>query len=685
MSGGRYNRGWSFTLKKKEEVLFDKNTVITLEPVNEKPEQIESSRRLGLGIDAGGTYTDAVIFDFRTREVLAKSKALTTKWKYSLGIMEAVNALPGKYRDSIDQISVSTTLVTNAIVESNQRPVGLLLMPNGRDVPGDLKYQPLKVIQGRMTIGGEITEDINPEEIRREVRHMISQFHVEAFAVSGYGGSVNPALELEVKKIIRDETGLEVCCGHELSGILNFSIRAVTAVLNAGVMPIMEDFLKEMELSIVSAGIKAPLLVVRGDGAVMNETFAREFPVQTALSGPAASMAGAMFLTGNEDALVIDVGGTTSDIGFIENNRVTVCEKGARIGDWDTHIKAVDMLTSGLGGDSEVIFHRQNWILGPRRITPISWLGTLMKLEEVTGTDRKWAESTIPLQYLYRTGKMPDFELTSREKAVFEVLEEKPLMIGEIMDRLGIGTWKLVKSARLENSYCVQRAGLTPTDVFHQEGKLSLWNKDIASRYMDLIADSAEIDSADLALRIRRMIIDKLGSVLIEKMMGLEIAEGSGISQILNHGNNYLSLKPEITIPVVGLGAPAALMLKDTVRQLNGRLTLCKDGDVANALGAITSNVRVSVSARIAVSYSGEYRIYGLEGEEESFEFLSDAEKRCIEVLGEQTRIMAAKAGTSAQKVTITIKSAVATSTEGTEVFVERTYLAEISGIPDLV
>ncbi|MCK5249887.1 MAG: hydantoinase/oxoprolinase family protein [Spirochaetaceae bacterium] len=651
------------------------------------------SRRIGLGIDAGGTYTDAVIYDFQEDRVMAKAKALTTKWKYSEGIIKAVDSLPDEYMCLIDLISISTTLVTNAVVESNRRPVGLLLMPTGREAAQNLKHQPMSVIRGRMTIGGDVTEDVDPDEIRSIVRNMISHFHTGAFAVSGYGGSVNPELELRVKYIVRDETGMKVCCGHELSGILNFSVRAATAVLNAGVMPIMEDFLKEMELSIAGIGIRAPILVVRGDGAVMSEGYAREYPVQAALSGPAASMAGAIFLTGMSDAVVIDIGGTTSDIGFLENGRVAVCDAGARIGDWDTHVKAVDMLTSGLGGDSEILFEKQKWILGPRRITPICWLAAFQgaggelhnSLDDAGKYLNDWTESTEPLQFLYRTGKEPDFKLTSREQAVFNALASNPLMIWQVKESIGAGTWRLVKSGRLENSYCVQRAGLTPTDLYHREGHLSLWDNDFAKSYMRLIADSSGVSSDDLGKRIRLMISNKLGTCLLRKMLGSGISEGTGTECILNHGNPMIELKPGIRIPVIGLGAPAALMMRDVMKRLGGELTLNENGDVANAVGAITSKVTISRHASVAATSAGGFRIHGLDGENRHYESLEEAEEQCIGALVALTRTHGRKAGTSASDVMVTIKSVVARTAEGSELFIERLYDTLITGVPDLV
>ncbi len=672
---------------------LDKNIAYTIKAPGHSEKLSKLPHRIGLGIDAGGTYTDAVIYDFLDSHVLAKSKALTTKWKYSEGIMKAVESLPEELKRVVDLISVSTTLVTNAIVESNSRPVGLLLMPNGTETPSDLKHQPLTMIRGRTTIGGDITEDVDPEEIRSAVQKMISHFHVEAFAVSGYGGSVNPALELKVKKIIREETDFEVCCGHELSGSLNFSVRATTAVLNAGVMPIMEDFLKEMSFSVSEAGLKAPILVVRGDGAVMSESYARDFPVQTALSGPAASMAGAMFLTGIRNAAVVDVGGTTSDIGFLDDGLVGICDDGARIGKWDTHVKAVDMLTSGLGGDSEILFERQDWVLGPRRVTPVSWLGTMEdstrgikeSLRDAGSRPADWIDSTATLQFLYRTSKIPDFELTSREQAVYDALESGPLMMWQIKDRIGAGSWRLVKSGRLENAYCIQRSGLTPTDLFHSETVLNLWDAGLANEYLSLIAGVAGITISDLGIKIRTMISGKLGSCLLQKLLGQEIAQGNAIKSILKHGNEKINLSPRISIPVIGLGAPASLMMNDVMKDLDGNLTLCEHGDVANAIGAITSKVTTTRDATVAATSSGGFRVHGIEGENRHFESLDEAENRCIQALVDQARKEGRKAGSSADEVSMTIKTDVARTVEGSELFIERRYRAVITGAPDLV
>lgn len=143
---------------------------------------------------------------------------------------------------------------------------------------------------------------------------------------------MNPSHELEVKKILQQETGMVVTCGHELSNLLNFIVRAQTAVLNVRIVQRMIKFFKELDCVLKARGINAPVMVVKGDGTLMSSVMAKERPVETILSGPAASVAGAKLLTGLDDATVVDIGGTTTDIADLSEGIVNVCESGARVG-----------------------------------------------------------------------------------------------------------------------------------------------------------------------------------------------------------------------------------------------------------------------------------------------------------------------------------------------------------------
>jgi len=277
------------------------------------PEHAPRRIRLGLGIDAGGTYTDAVVYDFQSDAVLAKAKAPTTRWDFTVGIRQALEQIEGIEADAIGLVAVSTTLATNAIVEGQGQKVGLVLMPPyGLFSEADIPHRPVAVIRGRLEIDGTEQEPVDPEEVRRVARSMVEQ-GVGAFAVSGFAGTVNPEHELAVQALLREATGRSVTCGHQLSEMLNFRTRATTAVLNARIIPRLERFLAEAERALRERGIAAPMMVAKGDGSLMNAATARERPVETIMSGPAASVAGARYLTGREAALVVDIGGTTTD------------------------------------------------------------------------------------------------------------------------------------------------------------------------------------------------------------------------------------------------------------------------------------------------------------------------------------------------------------------------------------
>ena len=246
---------------------------------------------------------------------------------------EALSGLGSRQVREIQLVSVSTTLATNAIVENDGQKVGLLLMPPpGFDEHQESIHAPQAVLTARLDITGKELAAPDDAQIRRIARRMCDDQGVEAFAVSGYAGSINPDHELAVKRVLLSETGRFVSCGHEMSQLLNFKMRAQTAVYNARIVPRLTRLLKDVAAVLEQTGIRASVMVVRGDGTLMSQHLAMQRPVETILSGPAASVAGARHLTGLDDAVVIDMGGTTTDIAALENGRVRLCESGSHVG-----------------------------------------------------------------------------------------------------------------------------------------------------------------------------------------------------------------------------------------------------------------------------------------------------------------------------------------------------------------
>ncbi|MDW8072471.1 MAG: hydantoinase/oxoprolinase family protein, partial [Anaerolineae bacterium] len=314
---------------------------------------------LSLGIDTGGTYTDAVLFD-ELRGVIASAKALTTKYDFTVGIREAVEGvlMDGSLSRMFRLVSLSTTLATNAVVEGHGAPICLLLIgypPDTLEYEGlgqVMKGDPVVFIQGGHTVTGDEQAPLDLVAVRQAIETHAA--HVAAFAVSGYFAVRNPEHELRVRQLIREMTHLPVSCGHELSSNLNAPRRALTAALNARLIPFLYQLITAVRALLHEKGITAPLMVVKGDGSLVEAQLALERPVETILSGPAASVIGARYLSGEQNMVVVDMGGTTTDIALVQNGRPVLNRDGAVIGGWHTMVEAVAVHTFGLGGDSEV-------------------------------------------------------------------------------------------------------------------------------------------------------------------------------------------------------------------------------------------------------------------------------------------------------------------------------------------
>lgn len=670
-------------------------------PVSDLPnipsEPTGINRGIGIGIDAGGTYTDAVVFDFAGRTVLDKGKALTTKWDYAIGIGQALAELDERWFSKIELVSVSTTLATNAIVEGTGQKTGLMIMPHGTVDIGTF-HDPTAVIPGKMSIGGEEIEAVDTNSVISAANEMRRTQGVRAFAVSGYGGSVNPAHEMEVKRILIDQTGCDVCCGHEFSGMLDFAIRANTAVLNAGIIPLLERFLKDVATVLEERAIGAPIMVVKGDGSLMHSAFAAEHPVETVLSGPAASIAGARYLTESSDATVVDVGGTTSDIGKIANRHVRICREGAQVGSYRTHVQAIDMRTVGLGGDSEVRIEKQELRVGPRRIAPVSWISSYWtpnrkgeEMQYLTERVDDFAGDTQRAEFLWATGRKPEFELNDLERSVLDVLEDGPMSRLRLVDETRCGHIQLLRTQRLESDYVVQRCGLTPTDVLHVTGDLELWDIATAEEYTRIIAPAANMSAGELAKAVMDSVTEKLMFELVQRQLesgsGVELEDSPAAKAIfdvlLAGGNHHLKVDLELSDPIIGLGAAAPLFLDRVAKHLHARLDVPDYADVANAVGAITSLVVVARGGSVSPAPDGNYHLSGVAGSA-SFTSFDEAYRELVVALKGDVIREAEAAGTEERTIALDVNDRMSTTADGAEVFLERQVTARITGVPVL-
>lgn len=573
---------------------------------------------IGLGIDTGGTYTDSVLLDLDTGEIFEKAKALTTRHDLTIGIANSISKLTPARLAEVKMVSISTTLATNSVVEGKGSRVGLIVC--GHEVaPGVPLDRYMEIAGGHDLLGNE-KAPLDLEAAREFV--LATREKVDAYAVSGYLSIRNPAHENALKKLVRELTDKPVVCARELSGELGFHERTITAVLNARLIPVIRDLIAATRRVLLDHGIHAPLSVVRGDGGLMSEAVTAERPVETLLSGPAASTIGAKFLTGLEDAIIVDVGGTTTDIAVLRDGRPRVAPDGATVGKWQTRVKAVEMLTAGIGGDSRVVVMDRELFLSPRRAIPLS-IGATLFPQLLEKLDRARGHRVIPpLSYQTRerlailqatdfftvTRSPNGFNLASREQELLDLLREHPCNLYEAGERLGVHPYAF-DIGPLEEWNVLTRISLTPTDALHAEGTYGAYSVEAAEMGVQIEAERMQAPEAELVARIREEVVNKITQEVLTKLVYDEIRHvhvpGCEVCRLLlrelikNRPNSDFGLQLTVHKTLVGVGAPAGTFLPEVAQRLHTRLVVPTHAEVANAIGAVTGNVFETVEILI--------------------------------------------------------------------------------------
>ncbi len=522
---------------------------------------------LVLGIDTGGTYTDGVIVDNVTKKILRKAKTPTTKGDLTIGVRNCINALDFVDYDKIDVVSLSTTLATNAIVEGRGCEVGLIII--GREPKGKLPTDNYVILFGETDIKGRHLSDLKEEEIYDAIEHFKGK--VDAIAISGYSSVRNPEHELRVKKIVLERLALPVVCAHELTTSLGFYERSVTAVLNAKLIPIISNLLESINIVLKEKNIKAPVMIVKSDGSLMSEALSREKPIDTVLSGPAASMIGGVFLTGISDAVVLDMGGTTTDIAVINNHTVKINREGALVGGWLTRVKAAEIYTYGVGGDSCLQLTASGRLkVGPQRVLPLCVLGysypeLVKEMKTHLDKDYKLRVFQAPDSFLFL--RQPNAgSLTDLDKNIIELLKQGPRSLNylcKLFDRDA----DLSSLERLVSLGVLARASVTPTDILHAAGTYNRWDREAARVGIEILAE-------------------RMGKTVGEF---IEIALDAVVNEIC-----LACLQSMIRYdkkPIVAVGAPVRAWLGKVAEKLNTELIIPEHSEVASAVGAATGKI----------------------------------------------------------------------------------------------
>ena len=326
-----------------------------------------------VGIDVGGTYTDAVLLD--AGKVIRQIKVASEHGQILARILTALDEiLQGVETHRIERVALSTTLVTNAIVQGKLDPVGLFIMPGpGADWQGRLASDPI-VLSGYVDHRGRERQEIVVDEVKQACKKLAG---AKLFAVSGKFAVRNPAQEQKVAGVLDAAMQpLHVACGAAVSGNLNFIRRTNSAYYNAAVWQRFQDFADAAAAALAERGAAAPILILKADGGTLPLATARELPVESIFTGPAASALGVMGLCPPaKPAVSLDIGGTTTDIALWKGGAPLMDAKGAAIDGYLTAVRTFRLQSIGLGGDSWLRREAGKLLIGPERKGPAMALG----------------------------------------------------------------------------------------------------------------------------------------------------------------------------------------------------------------------------------------------------------------------------------------------------------------------
>lgn len=564
--------------------------------------------KYSLGIDAGGTYTDAVLLRDSDEVIVASNKALTTYPDPLEGIRNAIDGIDEDCLKDVRVVSVSTTLSTNSILEGTGFPVGLILVGN-YEINQDLPTEHYVQVSGGHNYNGIEAAPLDEDAVREFAESVKND--VAAFAVSSYFSIRNHEHELRVKEIVREVAGLPVVCAHELSQDLGAFERAVTAFFNAQLIPITEKFMSTVERYIESKGMKAKVFMLKCDGSVIGIRSALEKPIESIFSGPAGSLVGASFLTGNETCAVIDVGGTSTDISVINNGVPDMSESGAIVGGWKTRVKAIKMETSAMGGDSDVWVKDNIVNIGPRRVIPLCRAADIYPdfLEQLK-TNPMPSKGLLglhfqPTKFFIRTGYEP-LGLTALEQEVLDAISETPTSLKEIRFRM-----KKYPAAKhldvLLQKRLIQTIGFTPTDALHVLGDYEEHTVEAAVIGAEYLGSLCKRDGNEFARFVKQEFAKNMASDLMTFFL-----EGVSKEEIRKIFDVESPTKFKVEIPVVLIGGPVIAYLDELKEILDADIVVPEYSNVGNAAGALAAKGirRVDFLVRPASMAAPDWEFY---------------------------------------------------------------------------
>lgn len=569
-----------------------------------------------IGIDAGGTYTDLVFLKGSDYSAGARAKTPTIHSDLVKTIETGLDLLLETIEPAaIRSFNLATTLATNAIVENRLRPTALILMGYDEAIVREaaakntFNTEYIVMVKGGHNERGDEQEPLDQAELREKIAALPE--YIQAVAVSGFFSVRNPSHENRAIEFIREmRPELYISCGHDLTTDLDAMKRATTTVLNAGLIPIVMELLASVEKVCKARDIQVPITVVRGDGTIVGADWAKLHPVEMILSGPAASACGARFLASADPdkrgTWVVDMGGTTTDIIRLDTEgKPILMDEGATVANHKTLVKAIDIHTFGLGGDTRVFYNEEHLPeLGSRRVKPLCVLACqypqiVKELKELRESGKKGE----PLFLLAGAGKPQD----DFEKDIINRLKDGPhsrnlLLSGENAPRL-----KYRRIEKMEQRGLVQFASFTPTDALHVLGLLDMWDGSASLLGAESMSGKELPSARDVAAAVRVSAVKAIAKALMEDSLavsGFPLLSGGEGRQLIDAAlsEKYgLSKKIHLLLDamLIGAGAPSGAFIPSVGDWLKEEALLPENADIAGAVGAAVGSFSLVYSIRI--------------------------------------------------------------------------------------
>lgn len=608
---------------------------------------------IGIGIDTGGTCTDAVVYEQETKRILYSAKSPTTHEQLEIGIRNSLRKIPQAIIRQASYVSLSTTLATNACVENKGGNVCLIFIGvDPRTVERTWRDYGFESMSFMRFLNADPKRGIEPDWafFERMLPELLTEY--DSFAVSQMmARENNGAYEKKAGEILRKATDKPVVCAYEIFKDLNVIKRGAGALLNARLIPVIDRFFAAVKTVLKEEGISLPFVIMRSDGSLVSEEYSRMFPVETLLCGPTASAKGGLALMPEQSAVLIDMGGTTSDIALIKDGEPVIDPDGVKVGGWQTFVRGIDIDTFALGGDSHVCCRRGRLELGDRRVMPVSELvkEAPQILDELERRAATAAKSPLPLfEHLIRMQDLTGREerYSEEEQIIVEMLADGPLSGAEIARRLGKDPYML-KTERLEKEGILLRSGFTPTDAMvllgdrmpETERKAEVTPESraaaLAAECLSKMAYAEEpANPLRIAETVYTLVKEKLYCSLVrilwkdaqkgsgkeaEQKLLLQLAKECFVREMAGDQSGFFYPVFHTDAVLLGVGAPIHVFLPDVAKALHTTCRVSEHSGVCNALGAVLGDVTayetVSVKAEYLISSWDEegtgYIVYG--------------------------------------------------------------------------